>query len=105
MKNCPKKIIKMLPQEAAAAVVCSNTQSGAVARKACKSSCIGCKKCEKACPSGAIKIKDNLAVIDYTICTYCGYCISQCPTGCIKKVFFPDLPEDCDIMALVEDYE
>ncbi|MBR2848224.1 MAG: RnfABCDGE type electron transport complex subunit B [Clostridia bacterium] len=104
-RTCPKKIIKMLPQQAAAAVVCSNTESGALARKACKNSCIGCKKCEKACPSGAIKIKDNLAVIDYNICTYCGFCISQCPTGCLKKVFFPDLPEDCDVKELTEDYE
>ncbi len=100
--TCPKRIITMLPQEAAAAVICSNRQSGALARKACKNACIGCKKCEKACPGGAITVKDNLAVIDYTKCTYCGLCVTVCPTGCLKKVYFPDLPEDCDIKTLIE---
>lgn len=99
---CPKHIITMLPQEATAAVMCSNKQKGADARKVCKNACIGCKKCEKACPAGAIAVVDNLAQIDYTKCTYCGHCVTECPTGCLKTVFFPDIPEDCDIKSLVE---
>ena len=38
--------------------------------------------------------KDNLAEVDYTKCTRCGICVEQCPTGCLRKVHFPDLPED-----------
>ena len=94
VKTCPKHIISMLPQETLAAVMCSNKQKGADARKACKNACIGCKKCEKACPNGAISVIDNLAVIDYTICKNCGLCVDACPTGCLKKVFFPDIPEN-----------
>ncbi len=101
MHTCPKHIISMLPQEAGTAVMCSNKQKGADARKACKNACIGCKKCEKNCPNGAITVTDNLAVIDYTKCTNCGLCISQCPTGCLKKVFFPDLPENYDYKTIV----
>ncbi len=97
---CPKQIISMLPQAAATAVMCSNKQKGADARKACKNACIGCKKCEKTCPHGAITVKDNLAVIDYNKCTYCGLCVSECPTGCLKNVFFPDLPQDYDCKTL-----
>lgn len=104
-QTCPKQIIIMLPQEAAAAVMCSNKQKGAEARKVCKNACIACKKCEKACSHGAITVKDNLAVIDYNKCTYCGLCVNECPTGCLKKVYFPDLPEDCDIKDLVEEVE
>lgn len=94
--TCPKQIIQMLPQEAAVVVMCSNRQKGAEARKACKNACIACKKCEKECPSGAITVKDNLAVIDYSKCTHCGLCAQVCPTGCIRKVNFPDLPENFD---------
>ena len=71
---------------------------GAEARKICKNACIGCKKCEKSCPHGAISVVDNCAVIDYTKCTNCGVCVSECPTGCLKTVVFPDLPKGvgCD---------
>ena len=94
VKTCPKHIISMVPQETAAAVFCSSRDKGADARKACKNACIACKKCEKTCPSGAITVKNNLAVIDYSLCTGCGACADVCPTGCLQKVSFPDLPED-----------
>ena len=93
---CPKNLIAMIPQEATAVVYCSNKDSGAVARKACKNACIGCKKCEKTCPHGAITVQKNCAVIDYEKCTGCGSCAGVCPTGCLKNEFFPDLPTDDD---------
>ena len=96
-QTCPKGIIQMLPQEAGVAVMCSNTQKGATARKACTNACIACKKCEKTCPYGAITVKDNLAVVDYTKCTRCGACVKECPTGCLKQTCFPDLPEDYEL--------
>ncbi len=92
--TCPKHIIAMLPQETTSAVMCSNKQKGADARKACTNACIGCKKCEKTCESGAITVVDNLASIDYTKCTHCGVCAQSCPTGCLKNVFFPNLQEN-----------
>lgn len=92
--TCPKHIISMVPQETVAVVMCNNKDKGADARKVCKNACIGCKKCEKTCPHGAITVENNLATIDYDKCTGCLSCIEVCPTGCLKKVFFPDLPED-----------
>ena len=94
VSKCPKHIITMLSQNTETVVMCSNTQKGADARKACKNACIGCKKCEKACQNGAITVENNLAVIDYTKCTNCGACVKECPTGCLKTVFFPDLAEE-----------
>ena len=61
----------MLPQETKTVVMCSNTDRGAQARKVCDNACIGCKKCEKACPEQAITVVDNLARIDYAKCTGC----------------------------------
>ena len=101
-KVCPKNIIHMVPQEAKVAVMCSNKDKGAVARKACDNACIGCKKCEKTCPHGAITVADNLAVIDYDKCTGCGACAACCPTGCLKKVFFPDLPAGTEAEDLLD---
>lgn len=101
-QTCPKKIIVMVPQDATSAVMCSNKQKGADARKACKNACIGCKKCEKACTGGAITVIDNLAVIDYEKCTHCGLCVDVCPTGCLKNVFFPDIPDDVDVEELLD---
>lgn len=99
--TCPKHIIKMLPQETSTVVMCSNTQKGADARKACKNACIACKKCEKTCPHGAITVINNLAVIDYEKCTNCGTCIKECPTGCLKSVYFPDIPDDVNTSSLM----
>lgn len=97
VKTCPKHIISMVSQYAETVVMCSNTQKGADARKACKNACIGCKKCEKTCPNGAITVQNNLAVIDYDKCTNCGACVKECPTGCLKSVFFPQRPEDMEL--------
>ena len=52
-----------------------------------KKGCVGCKKCEKVCTKDAIKVVDNLAVIDYTKCSDCedfGICARECTMGCIS---------------------
>jgi RnfABCDGE-type electron transport complex B subunit len=85
---CPKKVISMVPRNASTAVMCSNKDKAADARKACKNACIGCGKCAKTCKNGAIKVENNLAHIDYSKCSGCGECAEVCPTGCLKKIDF-----------------
>ena len=78
-EKCPKKIIRLIPKSAVYIVDCSSHTNGASTIKNCTSGCIGCKLCEKNCPSGAIKVTDNLASIDYSLCTECGVCAEKCP--------------------------
>ena len=75
---CPKGLITILPKNRKVTVACSNKQKGAPVVKMCKASCIACTMCEKQCENGALKIVDNLAVIDYSLCNGCGKCKEIC---------------------------
>lgn len=86
VKACPNFLIEIITKDKYVNIACSSKEKGAVTRKVCKKGCIGCKKCEKKCEFGAIKVENNLAVIDHTLCTNCEQCVAECPTGAITKV-------------------
>ena len=66
-------------------ILCSSKDKGAIAKKSCgaNSACIACGICAKKCPVSAIKIENNLAIIDYEKCISCGLCAKNCPTKAI----------------------
>lgn len=71
-------------------VLCNNKDKGAVANKACKASCIGCGKCVKTCEKfQAITLENNLAYIDAEKCKMCRKCEEACPKGAIHGFNFP----------------
>ncbi len=82
---CPKKLFSLVPASKIYAVRCKSQDLGKHVMEACSVGCIACRKCEKACPTGAIKVIDNLAVIDYNICDNRDECFKVCPTNCIAK--------------------
>ncbi len=79
---CPRHIVELLPVNVTVPM-CINTDKGADTRKACKSGCIGCTRCEKICPSGAIKVENGHAVVDQSKCNGCGLCAETCTLGVI----------------------
>ncbi|MFX1587375.1 MAG: FAD-binding protein [Promethearchaeota archaeon] len=70
-----------------------------------KEKCTGCGICEKACPFGAIKIVEKIAVIGDE-CTLCGACVDQCNLKAItiqrKKFEDVDLSQYQDVWIVAE---
>lgn len=63
---------------------CRSAALAAQGDKACSYSCLGLGSCEKACPFGAIKVVDRLAVVDEDLCRACGACVDACPRSVLK---------------------
>ena len=80
---CPRKLISLIPYDAGFAVACSSHSKGPAVMKECSVGCIGCGICARNCPSGAVAVNDNLAVIDQEKCVSCGACAAKCPKKAI----------------------
>ena len=85
MAICPKDLFSLVPLAKTFAVRCKSLDFGKAVTEVCPVGCIACRKCEKACPVTAIKIIDNLAIIDYNICDNRGECFKVCPVNTIAR--------------------
>lgn len=83
VRACPQEVIHIHECANYIVVKCSNEDKGKEAREACGVSCIGCGICEKTCTAEAVKVVNNRAVIDETLCLSCGMCAVKCPRGAI----------------------
>ena len=45
--------------------------------------CTGCGACIAACPTGAMRLADDRAIIAESLCQHCGACIAACPMEAI----------------------
>ncbi len=50
----------------------------------CRYGCVGFGDCAKACPFGAITLKDGRPTVSETVCIGCGKCVKTCPKGLIS---------------------
>lgn len=92
---CPKHIIERIPASAPVYAPCSSKRRAKDVMNVCKAGCIACGICARNCPHGAIIIKDNLPVIDYSKCTGCLTCVEKCPRKIIlsRDVLSPETPK------------
>ncbi len=51
--------------------------------KECPYGCLGFGDCLRACPFGAVEIKDGVSTVNEELCTACGNCVRACPFGAV----------------------
>jgi heterodisulfide reductase subunit A-like polyferredoxin len=90
--SCPKSIIKLVPYDAKFWVGCMSHDKGPITKNYYEIGCISCKICEKNCPTGAIKVDEGVASIDYSLCSNCGECEKRCP----RKIIWSDKSQSQD---------
>ena len=91
-RKCPRHLLELRPKGRNGMrvwVACANKDRGPLAMKVCKTACIGCGKCVKACAFEAVTVTDNLAWIDPDKCKMCRKCILACPKDVIHETGFP----------------
>ncbi|MGM9653114.1 MAG: RnfABCDGE type electron transport complex subunit B [Eubacteriales bacterium] len=99
VSECPKHIIHLIPYDSKYYVQCASPEKGKKVRLYCDAGCIGCRICEKNCPSGAIALTGgDIASIDYAKCTGCGICFEKCPRKIIRMQI-SDTPAEPDAPA------
>ena len=81
-----KTVLTLAAQKNEVALLCRNTDKLKAVMDVCKTGCIGCQKCAKACKFGAITMENNLPVIAREKCTGCQMCVEVCPTGAIRAL-------------------
>ena len=99
-KQCPRDLIIPVDYEKHVVIACASHAKGAVTVRGCSQGCIGCGLCVKICPHDAIKVENNLATIDYSVCTSCGLCAAVCPKKLISSPV--DTPEE--ILKIVKEH-
>lgn len=85
---CPQHVLVTVPKDRKGSIAlcqCRNPKKAQI-MKNCKHGCIKCLKCEKVCPTGALKVTNGIPLIDYSLCDSCGKCIKGCPTKVLTLV-------------------
>jgi uncharacterized protein len=61
--------------------------------------CLGCGKCEEACPRSAITVETKISHIDYNACRGCGECLRLCPAHALDMEWSVQIPPFLERMA------
>jgi ferredoxin hydrogenase large subunit len=102
MGKLPMNVVKTDSDSAQVVHVIPSACEGCpISKISVTSNCQSClaKKCEKACPFGAITSTPNGAVIDYDKCRKCGKCVEACPYNAIVEIERPCI-RSCPVKAI-----
>jgi len=81
---CPKGLFSIHRESERLWVACKNLAFGDEAERECEVACTACERCVVDAPEGLIRIKNNLAIIDYEKNELGSrLAIERCPTGAI----------------------
>ncbi len=66
----------------------------------CPNGCLGFGTCVKACPFGAMSVKNGVAMVDHETCVGCMKCADACPRDLIVRVpYSADITVACNSQA------
>jgi electron transport complex protein RnfB len=82
---CPRKLITMAPETRSIHVLCSSHDRGPDVRAYCAVGCIACALCAKAVNQRGIAMRDNLAVVDYSVPLEDESVIAKCPRHTLER--------------------
>ncbi len=81
---CPKGLFSIHQQDHRLWIACKNIAEGDEAEAECEVACTACGRCVMDAPANAIRLENNLAVIDYTKNKRLDKTpMERCPTGAI----------------------
>jgi RnfABCDGE-type electron transport complex B subunit len=107
VRACPRNIMGLTDVDEAVHVYCRSRDKGPLTKKNCSAGCIACKLCEKDDDTGAVKVVDNLSVVDHGVSKAPVAATNRCPTKVIRLAepvpgYEYELPQTAESPAAVD---
>ena len=83
VRECPNGLIALRKVTNKVDYTCMSSDNAKDTVAACDNGCIGCRRCEMVCPEHAVKVVNNHAELDYSLCVSCGKCEEKCKRNVI----------------------
>ncbi|MFX1396695.1 MAG: 4Fe-4S binding protein [Promethearchaeota archaeon] len=107
-KNIPYTVSQALGASSKASALLSNDtlHQELIIIEVDEALCMGCRRCEKICNFGAIKVNDEeIAIVDELKCKGCGACATSCPARAIDLKYYRDKQFEEEIKGIGQSNE